>query len=362
MRGILNRKRSRTRQAKKEIHAERFKPLFHFLKGKRVYLCLSGGGLALVCHIAAVRFLEEHEIKVERVYGTSAGAVIGGFYSAGLTSEQMREAVLHLRNPDDLFGIASRQLVLRALLGEVQARFIRGGFKTPGIFNAKKLEKFIEKTILSLFGTIPLLGELKKDFSAVAFNIGSGKKSDRGVSAKQVFSTTRTPHVSLKDAIMASISIPGIFPPKKVGDYYYIDGGVVENLPIVSAYEDWLKKRRLFERNLALIAVDLGYGGETLVETRDIKPHDMIIYGMGVQGKTINQYNLLRIHNPRRGIHVVLVRPRCSDIGLTDFEKIEGAIESSYDSLVRQLEGQEFLKETTESLQKARIMLGISEE
>ncbi|MFW6138654.1 MAG: patatin-like phospholipase family protein [Spirochaetota bacterium] len=330
-----------------------------YIKGKKIYLALSGGGLALVCHIAAIRLIEKLGISPERVYGTSAGAVVGGLYAAGLDSYQMETAVLKLKNPDQLFGPGSRHFIFRAVKSEFEAQVWKNGFKKSGIYNSRRLERYIQKSLRGFFNEAPRLKELERPFSAVAFNIGSGKAHDPEANVKKVFSTEDTPEVSLKDAVMASISIPGIFVPKKIGPYYYIDGGVVENLPVVSAYEHWLRQRKFYQKNLVIMAVDLGYTGESLIEATNIRPHDMMLYAFSVEGKAINQYSLLRTHNPRRGSHVILLKPRCYDMRLTDFHKIPGAIESSYTRMVDQLEGEGFLRETREDIQKARDFLGI---
>jgi len=343
------------------VFRRRFKPFLDLIRGKKVYLALSGGGLGLVCHIEIIKIIELLDIKIEKVFGTSAGALIGGLYAAGLTSGKMKDAVMKLNNPDSIFGKYSRHILLRAAKSEFQANFVGGGFKNSGIYNGDKLENYIEEGIVKFFGKVPLLGDLQKSFSAISFNIGSGRKDDVGVNVKKVFSKEETPRVSLKDAILASISIPGVFKPKKIGDSYYIDGSVIENLPIISAYEDWRREKRFYGKNLVTIAVDLGYGGETLVDTADIMPHDMMLYAIGVGGKAINQYSLLRVHKPRKGSQVILLKPRRYDIGLTDFQKIPYTLSKSYETIVKQLEGRNYLHETHKDIKEAKRMLGINE-
>jgi len=343
------------------IYKKNYKPFLDFLKGKKVYLALSGGGLSLVCHISVVRFLQELDISIDRVYGTSAGAVVGGLFAAGLDFEKMKEAVNRLKDPDDLFGRGSKHLILRAVTREFQLLYRNEGFRGASIYNGERLEQYLGKVIMDNLGKDIRLGELQIPFSAVAFNIGSGKAPEIGLSVKEVFSTSRTPDVTLREAIVASISIPGIFPPKKIDRYYYIDGGVVEHLPIVSAYEDWLKEKKFYSRGVVILAVNLGYGGIRLLDEEHIRPHDMVLYAITVQGKTIDQYSLLRVHRPRKGSSVVLLKPRCYDIGLTDFEKIKGAIEKSYSIIQEQLKGNNFLRETEEDILKARVMLGLGE-
>jgi len=343
------------------IERKNFKPFLDFLKGKKVFLALSGGGLSLVCHISVVRFLQEIGVRVERVYGTSAGAVVGGLFAAGFSFEEMKKAVEMLKDPDDLLGRWSRHLIFRAIRREFQLLSKNEGFEGASIYEGERLESYLGKIIMDNLGRDIKLGELQMPFSAVAFNIGSGRAPDIGLSVKEVFSTIRTPDVSLRDAIVASLSIPGIFPPKKIGRYYYVDGGIVEHLPIVTAYEDWLGEKKFYSRGVVIIAVNLGYGGIRMMDEERIKPHDMVLYATGVQGKTIDQYSLLRVHRPRKGSSVVLIKPRCYDIGLTDFEKIRGAIEKSYLTIQEQIKGKNFLKETEEDILKARVMLGLGE-
>jgi predicted acylesterase/phospholipase RssA len=339
---------------------ERFRPFLDFIKNKRVYLALSGGGLALVCHIAIIRIIEELGISVERVYGTSAGSVVGGLYAAGMNSLQLTDAVSTLKNPDDLFGRGSRHMLLRALKCEFRS-FIRGTTGATSIYDGERLERFITRRLIELFGNVPRMGDLRIPFSAVAFNVGSGTLGDSAVSSKAVFSTEETPTVSLSDAIVASIAIPGVFPAKKINGFYYIDGGVVEHLPIVCAYEDWQKQRRFYEKNLAILAVNLGYAGDAIQRIENVRPQDMILLTVGILGKALDRSSMLRVHRPRKGSHVVLVKPRCYDIGLTDFDKIPHAMEKAYTTVKGQLEGEEFMAETNKDLQKARQMLGIDE-
>jgi predicted acylesterase/phospholipase RssA len=339
----------------------RFACFFDYIRGKTVYLALSGGGLALVCHIAVLRFLEEQNIEVEKIFGTSAGAVIGGFYAAGVNASQLTEAALNLRDPDEVFGRGSRRMLLRIMTNQIETRFSGSGFRHAAIYDNRRLEAYIEESLVELGNGIPRLGELERSFSAVSFDIGTGTPLDSDSGKKQVFSKEETPDVSLKDAIVASISIPGIFTPKQIGDRYYIDGGTVEHLPVLSAFEHWIKTRKNKRENLVILAVDLGYLGETLREKEKISPLDMILYAFNLRGKQITKYSLLRIHEPNNGCSVVLLKPRCYDINLTDFDKIPGALEKSYRNIRQQLEGDNFLKETEEDIYNVRRLLGISE-
>ncbi len=361
MRRLFNKTAIKPAQKYQGLESARFKPFLDFLQGKRVYLALSGGGLPLVCHISVLRFIETYNIPVEKIFGVSAGAVVGGFYSAGMSASQLREAALSLRNPDDLFGRGSRHMIFRALKAELQSLFTKEGAINFSIYDGKRFEMFVEQTFVEFFGKVPLFRDLKHHFAAVAFNIGTGKALDAGKSEKGVFSPAQTPDVSVKDAIVASMSIPGVLPPKKIGSDYYVDGGIAEHLPIITAFEDWLEEKRRNRKKLVIIAVDLGYLGEKLRNRTEIKIHDMLTYTFNVRGKLITQLSLLRAHKPSEGSFVVLLKPRCYNIGLTEFEKIPGAMDASYNRILKQLEWHNFLKETKEDLEKAKKTLGINE-
>ena len=104
---------------------KRFGPFLDYLKSKRVYLALSGGGLALVCHIGVLRLIEEQGIMVDKIFGTSAGAVIGGFYSAGVNASRLAEAAMNLKNPNEVFGRGSRHMMLRIVKNQIENRIAK---------------------------------------------------------------------------------------------------------------------------------------------------------------------------------------------------------------------------------------------
>ena len=61
---------------------------------KTVGLVLSGGGAKGVAHIGAIRALEEAGIPIDYIAGTSAGAIVGGLYASGYSTEQMEDIFL----------------------------------------------------------------------------------------------------------------------------------------------------------------------------------------------------------------------------------------------------------------------------
>jgi NTE family protein len=75
--------------------------LAHTTPRKKVGIVLSGGGAKGVAHIGAIKVLEELDIPIDYIAGTSIGAIIGGLYSIGYTSEQL-EVIVKQTNWIDL--------------------------------------------------------------------------------------------------------------------------------------------------------------------------------------------------------------------------------------------------------------------
>jgi len=160
---------------------------------KDVALVLSSGGARGFAHIGVINALEKQGYNITSVAGTSMGALVGGIYATGelhdlqewLCSLDMME-VLKLTD----FTISKSGLV-----------------KGKRVIDKMK-ELVPERDIESLF--IP--------FCAVATDIING--------TEKTFTEG-----NLYDAIRASISIPNVFTPFRIGDNYYVDGGVVNPIP-----------------------------------------------------------------------------------------------------------------------------------
>ncbi len=65
-----------------------------FTNAQSVGLVLSGGGAKGLAHIGVIRALEDNNIPIDYIAGTSMGAIIGGLYAAGYTPDEMEELFL----------------------------------------------------------------------------------------------------------------------------------------------------------------------------------------------------------------------------------------------------------------------------
>lgn len=155
-------------------------------------LALSGGGVRGIAHIGVLQALEEGGIRPQVVAGTSAGALVGAMYCAGVPFETMvREAC--------------------SLSWTKVGRVTRPRL---GWFDISRLEAHLADLIEGA-----TFAELAVPFAAVAADILSGE-------------VVTISEGSVAAAVRASCSLPGIFTPVRRGDQLLVDGGLLNNVPV----------------------------------------------------------------------------------------------------------------------------------
>ncbi|ELK45032.1 patatin-like phospholipase family protein [Halobacillus sp. ACCC02827] len=158
----------------------------------KIGLALGSGGARGFSHLGVLKVLEEQHIPVDLIAGSSMGALVGSFFAAG-------------QKMDDLYKLAftfKRKYFL--------------DFTVPkmGFVQGKRIKEYIR---LFTFGKA--IEDLDIPMSIVATDLYAGKK--------KIFTSGPA-----SDAVRASIAIPGIFVPEKIGDRLYIDGGVMDRVPV----------------------------------------------------------------------------------------------------------------------------------
>ena len=155
---------------------------------------LGGGGARGFAHVGVLQALEEAGIAVDHVGGTSMGAIIGAAYARGWAPKQILEII---------GGITTRS---RAVIDP--------DFPMVAMLSGRKLDAMLR----SLFGDMDV-SDLWLPFYAVSSSLTRSRMvvHDRGPVWK---------------VLRASASLPGVFPPVLIEDQLYVDGAVVNNVPM----------------------------------------------------------------------------------------------------------------------------------
>jgi NTE family protein len=161
-----------------------------------ISLALGGGGSKGFAHLGVLRCLENQGYKIRVVAGTSAGGIVAAIYAAGYSPQEMLErfqqadqSQFYRRQPGDgpaLLGITGLNQLLQEMLGE------------------------------------RTFDDLKIPCALTAVDLNTGKEVilKRG---------------RVADAVLATIALPGIFPPRRWQEYYLVDGGLLDPVPVALA-------------------------------------------------------------------------------------------------------------------------------
>ncbi|WP_306590655.1 patatin-like phospholipase family protein [Geothrix sp. 21YS21S-4] len=198
----------------------------------RVALALSGGGARGLAHIGVIQRFEELGFPLDSVTGTSAGALVGALYASGFSGREIEDLFLRL----DLTR-AFLEPLLRVpgeTLSEQQdqeSTFLAVEREKGHISLAQGLRSGVEvqHTLQGLLarGTYFSQGDfdhLRRPLRVLATNLETGQGRIFGQG-------------DLVEAVRASMAIPGGFRPVLIDGQQYVDGALVENLPVSTAKE-----------------------------------------------------------------------------------------------------------------------------
>jgi NTE family protein len=188
----------------------------------KVAVVLSGGGAKGVAHIGALRVIEQAGIPVDIIVGTSMGAIVGGLYSIGYTTDQLDSMVLSQdwglllsdRTPRRRQPYSEKENTDRYL---ITYPFGRGAGGVSGFVKGTNLDMLFNNMTVGHHDSLDFR-RLPIPFACVATDIvkGGAVVFDKGV---------------LPTAMRASMAIPGFFTPVYLKDMVLVDGGLVNNFP-----------------------------------------------------------------------------------------------------------------------------------
>jgi NTE family protein len=183
-------------------------------------LVLSGGGGRGAYHVGVLRFLEEHEWYPDVIVGTSIGAVNGAAIASGHTSHSLWSLWRRLKTDDvqrrawDLFSLDKWDHLLDTT--PLRKTLVEEGWIDLDRINAQFPSKHLRVTVVEM---------------------ETGRLRVFGNSADPT-SGSRCEHVPISlDHILASCSIPIVYPPTKIDDIAFWDGGTVANTPLGPAID-----------------------------------------------------------------------------------------------------------------------------
>ena len=196
-----------------------------------VGLVMSGGGAKGLYHIGVLEALEENQIPIDYVAGTSMGSIIAAMYAAGYSPREMREIVLSGAVKEWAFGTIDpnkymayyRQVASAPSFVNVRLNFKKGSTSAIKMPTNLISSTQIDLALVGLFAPATAASEGDFDRLMVPFLcVASDMNARRPVVLD---------HGELSEAVRSSMSIPLVYKPMKRDDMILYDGGIFDNFP-----------------------------------------------------------------------------------------------------------------------------------
>lgn len=189
----------------------------------KVGVSLAGGGVRGIAHVGVLKALEEKNIKVAAIAGTSAGSIIATLYAMGYSPYYIY--LLFKRYARDIINIRSKPIINGI------TNFIRNNkIGIAGLSDGNEFEKMYDE--LARKKGFRLIGDIKMPLLVSAVDIGESKEYifTNCASRKNIKDNYIT-EIGIGRAVRASSSFPAIFCPCEYKNHIFMDGGVLNNLP-----------------------------------------------------------------------------------------------------------------------------------
>lgn len=263
-------------------------------KRPKIGLVLSGGGAKGFAHVGVLKVIEELGIPIDYITGTSMGSIIGGFYSMGYSAAEIEKMI----SQQDWDIVLSDYVHREHIPLYDRDEYDRYAFSFPikekgvslpeGIVHGHNVLKVFCKYALKFHATDDF-NDLPIPFACVGSDIVKGEEfiMDEGF---------------LPMAMKASMSIPTLFTPVDIGGRMLVDGGMINNFPVIKAKEMGAD---------IIIGVDVQRGKRTKKELKsmpDIMNQAVFFLGMDSFKKNMEHVDLY-------------IKPNINGFSVSDFDK-----------------------------------------
>ncbi len=269
-------------------------------KDLKVGLVLSGGGAKGMAHIGALKVIEEAGVRIDYIGGTSMGAIVGGLYASGYTTDQL-DSIFRNTDYDQIIQDDLPRSAKTFYEKEASERyaltlpFSKFKVSIPAAFSGG--QNIYNELVRVLYHVKDVrdFKQLPIPFFCIATDVETGEELllDRGY---------------LPEAIMASGTLPSLFEPMEVDGRLLIDGGVLNNYPVDEV--------RAMGADL-VIGVDVQHG---LRDRESLKSATEILL-------QINNYRTVGQMKEKSAKTDIYIKPEMEDYSVIDFEMKDSIIQ-----------------------------------
>lgn len=235
-------------------------------------LALSGGGIRGIAHAGVLKALEENNIKIDFIGGTSSGSIISTLYAMGYSPYYIY--ILFKRYAKDLVNQNSLSTItsLGSFMTNKKTHF-------SGFYSGEEIEKGFNE--IALRKGIKKISDIKMPISIPAVDFQDSKEYifTNNVPKETENKNKYITEISIGKAIRASSSFPVVFSPCEYGSHKFLDGGILDNFPSLEVKKQGADK-----------VLTVNFKADDINEESNIM--DIIMRSIDIMGNKVSEENL----------------------------------------------------------------------
>lgn len=272
-------------------------------------IALSGGGIRGIAHAGVLKALEDNNIKVDIIGGTSAGSMIASLYAMGYSPYYIY--ILFKTYAKDIIGINANPI-----LSGIHS-FIKNKKTISGLRNGEAIEKIFNK--MAEKRKIENISQIEMPLVIPTVDIMNSKEYvftniiPKEEENKEQYIT----NISVGRAVRASSSFPAVFSPCKDKEHAFMDGGALDNVPVHEVKKQGADK---------VIAVK--FDADPIKEDSNLM--DIVMKTIDIMGSKISEESL--------EMSDLVLNVYTDKVGLLDVNKLESCYKYGYDCVIQNLD------------------------
>ena len=272
-------------------------------------IALAGGGIRGIAHAGVLKALEEHKIKIDAIGGTSAGSIVAALYAMGykpyyiyVLFKKYAKEIINIGNGPIINGIGN--FVKNKKIG------------MSGFNDGTSLEKMCNE--LASRKNIRVISDIKMPLVIPAVDISEAKEYIfTNCAPKNNINDEYITEIEIGKAVRASSSFPAFFCPCEFKKHMFMDGGALDNIPILPLKEIYNQK---------IIAVN--FKADEVEPNSDIM--DILMKTLDIMGNKLSERGL-------EESDYILTVPT-DRAGLLDIDKLDKCYKFGYDTVIQNID------------------------
>lgn len=276
----------------------------------KIGLALSGGGIRGIAHAGVLKALEENNIKIDMIGGTSSGSLVATLYALGYSPYYIY--ILFKKYADQLTKLNTSSIATGVGNFLINKKVSINGLKT-----GESLEETYNK--LALKKGISSINQIKMPIVIPTVDVASSKKyvftSQVPKGENEDFYIT---DISVGKAVRASSSFPVVFSPCEYENHLFLDGGAVDNTPALELKKQGANK-----------VISVIFDSDTVTKESNIM--DIVMKMVDIMGSKVSEESL-------NESDYILTIPS-DGTGLLETAKIDYCYKSGYNTVIKSIDG-----------------------